>query len=213
MRTHWRDTPSRQRRAAGERARKLTRLTEQEAQAATVQRLYESGLSVVQVALEIGRHEITVRRILHARSVALRKPVSYPRVDLRKRLLSRAIVNPQTHCWEWVGCLDQWGYGLLKDHGVMRRAHRVSFAMWYGPIPDGLEIDHLCYVRRCINPDHLEAVTGPENIRRAAARRKRNGKEKPGDYPVMLHGKDGGGVQVYLTPAGTYSLRAPEAAA
>lgn len=43
--------------------------------------------------------------------------------------------------------------------------------------------------------------------------RKRNGTEKPGDYPVMLHGKGGCGVQVYLTPAGTYSLRAPEEAA
>jgi HNH endonuclease len=87
----------------------------------------------------------------------------------RERLLSRAIVNPETSCWEWAGCKDQWGYGYIKDDGRMVRVHRAAYEMWFGPIPGGLEIDHLCFVRHCLNPDHLEAVPGLVNIMRSNA--------------------------------------------
>lgn len=61
------------------------------------------------------------------------------------------------------------GYGVAWHDGKVRLVHRFVYAALFGPIPDGYEIDHLCRVRACFNPLHLEAVTGAENRRRAVA--------------------------------------------
>src|SRR5690606_26252710 len=58
------------------------------------------------------------------------------------------------------------GYGRIVVGGKQRPAHRVSYEHFVGPIPDGLLLDHLCRVRCCINPAHLEPVTSGENTRR-----------------------------------------------
>lgn len=71
-------------------------------------------------------------------------------------------------CWLWMGALYKDGYGQVR-HGATSRAHRASFELFVGPIPDGLVIDHLCGVKHCVRPDHLEAVTQAENVRRAQA--------------------------------------------
>ena len=71
-------------------------------------------------------------------------------------------------CWLWIKGLHEAGYGVVWIDGKNRRAHRVSYEMAKGPIPPGTQLDHLCRVRRCVNPDHLEAVTQRENILRGA---------------------------------------------
>lgn len=68
-------------------------------------------------------------------------------------------------CWLWTGSNSGKGYGWFKD-GKGTLAHRYSYEHFVGPIPEGLTIDHLCRVRRCVNPDHLEAVTLRENLMR-----------------------------------------------
>ena len=65
-------------------------------------------------------------------------------------------------CWVWMAGIRPDGYGRWKG----RLAHVVSYERHKGPVPQGLELDHLCRVRCCVNPDHLEAVTHSENIRR-----------------------------------------------
>lgn len=74
-------------------------------------------------------------------------------------------------CWLWQGARDVDGYGLLRSGRPMRRAHRFAYEAVIGPIPKGLQLDHLCRVRNCVNPAHLEPVTGRENLRREAAAR------------------------------------------
>lgn len=70
-------------------------------------------------------------------------------------------------CWEWVGHTNGGGYGRLAIEGrTTVYAHRWSYEYHVGPIPDGLEIDHLCRNTLCVNPDHLEPVTPDENKRR-----------------------------------------------
>lgn len=71
-------------------------------------------------------------------------------------------------CWLWAGTLNFGGYGSLYAMGRSFMAHRVTYEDKFGSIPEGLEIDHLCRVRSCINPAHLEAVTHAENRRRSA---------------------------------------------
>jgi len=79
----------------------------------------------------------------------------------------RVKVWPRGDCWEWRGARDKDGYGLFKSaEGIMVRAHRAAFEMAKGPIPNGLQLDHLCRHRWCVRPSHLEAVTCAVNIRR-----------------------------------------------
>lgn len=71
-------------------------------------------------------------------------------------------------CWLWRASLDHAGYGRFKS-GRHQVAHRWSYEHFVGPIPEGLQIDHLCRTPACVNPEHLEPVTGAENVRRAFA--------------------------------------------
>jgi len=73
-------------------------------------------------------------------------------------------VEKTAHCWEWRGAKSRDGYGYFSvAPKTMRYAHRVAFELLVGPIPDGMQLDHLCRNRACVRPDHLEPVTGREN--------------------------------------------------
>lgn len=69
-------------------------------------------------------------------------------------------------CWLWTAHKVHDGYGKFWLDGRHVLAHRVSYEWLVGPIPDGLQIDHLCRVRHCVNPAHLEPVTQRENLLR-----------------------------------------------
>jgi hypothetical protein len=69
-------------------------------------------------------------------------------------------------CWSWIGATTRGGYGSFKFNDVTSSAHRIAYEYRHGAIPDGLEIDHLCSNRSCVNPAHLEPVTRLENVRR-----------------------------------------------
>jgi len=69
-------------------------------------------------------------------------------------------------CWEWIGCLNESGYGILNINRRLVRAHRYSYEIHVGAIPEGLTLDHLCRNPACVRPDHLEPVTLKENCRR-----------------------------------------------
>lgn len=71
-----------------------------------------------------------------------------------------------TKCWLWTASLNAYGYGQFRVNGTMRGAHRVSVVVGGRLIPEGLDLDHLCRVRSCVNPAHLEGVTRKENLRR-----------------------------------------------
>lgn len=87
-------------------------------------------------------------------------------------LIEGRYVVADSGCWEWIG--SRWqrnGYGMVRLRVGKRNrgtcAHRASWIAHRGAIPDNLQIDHLCRNRKCVNPEHLEPVTGQENIRRA----------------------------------------------
>lgn len=69
-------------------------------------------------------------------------------------------------CWLWTGAKLASGYGSVRWQGRARVVHRVMYELEVGPIPAGLQLDHLCRVRACCNPTHLEPVTQAENVRR-----------------------------------------------
>lgn len=69
-------------------------------------------------------------------------------------------------CWYWTAHIDSKGYGRIWWERTTARAHRLVYSLLVGPVPEGLHLDHLCRVRHCVNPDHLEVVTPGDNIRR-----------------------------------------------
>jgi len=103
--------------------------------------------------------------------------------DQQKARRTRVIVPPETRfwryveksdngCWLWSGSLNKHGYGqlyagMVDGHRVPPLlAHRLSYQINTGTIPEGLDLDHLCRVRRCVNPSHLEPVTRRDNLLR-----------------------------------------------
>jgi hypothetical protein len=101
---------------------------------------------------------------------ASRRGVGKP---LAERIERFTVPEPNTGCWLWGGTVDTKGYGQLHVGGRLLRAHRVSYELNKGAIPAGLELDHKCRVRRCVNPEHLEPVTHRENLRRGGLLRRR----------------------------------------
>lgn len=83
-----------------------------------------------------------------------------------------ARIDSTTGCWLWTGGIDSYGYGRIYGYGAPILAHRCVYEILVGPIPDRLTLDHLCRIKRCVNPDHLEPVSLAVNIRRAAAARR-----------------------------------------
>ena len=75
-------------------------------------------------------------------------------------------INKTDTCWLWTSNLSQKGYGRFMRKNNRMKAHRWAYEHFIGPIPEGLTIDHLCKVKSCVNPKHLEAVTNEENIMR-----------------------------------------------
>lgn len=78
---------------------------------------------------------------------------------------------PECGCWIWVGAIHRNGYGNVHLSKPRRNAvaHRAVYEHLVGPIPNGLELDHLCRVRCCVNPAHLEPVTQKENAERCGS--------------------------------------------
>lgn len=82
-----------------------------------------------------------------------------------------------TPCKPWVGQISPEGYGRLTGTGHHRYAHRAAWEQANGPIPAGMQIDHLCRNRRCVEVTHLEAVTQAENLRRGTGFSGRNARK------------------------------------
>lgn len=103
------------------------------------------------------------------------KPVRVPQPrrirPFEERFYAKVLCDIATHCWLWMGYRRKLGYGGIgrsRAGNGMALAHRVAYELEVGPIPYGLEVDHLCRNPPCVNPSHLEPVTSAENLRRAA---------------------------------------------
>ena len=85
-------------------------------------------------------------------------------LPLQDRLWDKVVKTED--CWLWQGGKNHKGYGYISVDGKMKSVHRVSYELLVGKIPDGLQLDHLCKIRNCVKPEHLDPVTLQENIKR-----------------------------------------------
>lgn len=75
-------------------------------------------------------------------------------------------INKTDTCWLWTAGLTKGGYGQFGIGKKKFSAHRFAYELWVGPIPHGMVIDHLCRVKACVRPEHLEAVSQKVNLNR-----------------------------------------------
>lgn len=91
------------------------------------------------------------------------------KLTIEERFWAKVNKGSSDNCWLWTACVDKDGYGFFWNGAKQGFAHRYAYEWFVGPIPKGLQIDHLCRVRNCVNPDHLETVTNRENTLRGYA--------------------------------------------
>lgn len=117
------------------------------------------------------------------------------------RLKEKIIIHPKSRCWIWTGTLSFYGYGTMVINTKSTRVHRFSYEIHKGKIPEGLVIDHLCRNKKCVNPEHLEAVTGTENLRRGKEATKTHCKR---GHPLVDRQRNG---DRYCKKCATYRAR------
>lgn len=127
-----------------------------------------------------------------------------PVEDVDERFWRYAMPEPNSGCWLWSGASTRDGYGRFQvaySGHQEQRAHRFSYRRFKGPIPDGLQLDHKCRVRCCVNPDHLEAVTAKVNTLRSEAVSAKNARKTH-----CVNGHEFVGENLYLTPDKKYRV-------
>jgi hypothetical protein len=117
-----------------------------------------------------------------------RRPRGQSKKGISGRFWERVSPEPNSGCWIWTGAATAAGYGQMVANRKHRYAHRISYEMHVGAIPNGLELDHRCRNTFCVNPDHLEPVTHAENVRRGlgperAGKRQRDKTRCPNGHP------------------------------
>ena len=122
-----------------------------------IYRLRSTGMTQRAIAAALGTNSGTVCLVLNGGPNAMVRPATTERFWAK--------VNKTETCWLWMATTNPKGYGRFRD-GKAVSAHRWAYEQVAGPIPEGLQLDHLCRVRNCVNPAHLEPVTGAVNQKR-----------------------------------------------
>ena len=135
---------------------------------ATLQRLYiEERKTTREIGAVVGLGHRTIVRLLRKHGVPMRRPGE--RASTLDQRFSTKFIVIASGCWQWIGFVNEDGYGAFRGEGGTEGAHRWAYRRFKGPIPEGYEVDHLCRFRACVNPDHLDAVTKRDNVIRGTS--------------------------------------------
>lgn len=131
------------------------------------------------------------KHYLRLRITGTTDPTKFARGSLEERFWRKVEQRGSDECWGWAGKIERNGYGRIQQGGKgspMLGAHRVSYELHYGPIPDGMVVRHKCDNPGCVNPNHLEIGTSKQNTA-DMYRRGRQGNSKPPVHSGEAHHK------------------------
>ena len=97
------------------------------------------------------------------------------------RFLEKVIINPSSNCWEWIGTIFTTGYACFWFEGKNRKASRIAYEIFKGPITPGLCVLHFCDNRLCVNPDHLWLGSNADNSNDMKTKGRSSGGSPPGE--------------------------------
>ncbi|MCK5616824.1 HNH endonuclease [Candidatus Pacearchaeota archaeon] len=106
-------------------------------------------------------------------------------VEAKTRIIGKVIIDFDTGCWNWSGCIQGNGYARVTYKRKTMGAHRLSYMAFFGPIPDGHDVCHRCDNRACVNPSHLFVGTRLDNMKDCVAK----GRQAKGDMLPDLRGE------------------------
>lgn len=113
-----------------------------------------------------------------------------PTHELPVQLAGKIEPVTESGCWVWMAYCNKAGYGRVYVNGKVRNAHRAVYVVLRGPIPSGIELDHLCRVRCCVNPAHLDMVSHRENVLRGAGVMARQARQTHCKFGHPLYGEN-----------------------
>lgn len=140
-------------------------------------------------------------------------PNGWPRLPLAQRFAQRVALAGNGECWGWTGIKDRLGYSRINGRVITTYAHRMAYILMVGPIPEGMELDHICRNRSCVNPSHLRVCTHSENLRNTGKMRTNTSgfkgvswhkSEKKWQARIMLN-KKGKTIGYFKTPEEAYA--------
>jgi hypothetical protein len=107
--------------------------------------------------------------------------------DLPANMRSKVTLHLESYCWIWSGAVNSRGYGCVSVKGKSHLAHRFAYQMLVGPIADGMTIDHICEIKRCINPAHLQQMERGLNVQMVGVREQAR---REAERPAVMLGPD-----------------------
>jgi hypothetical protein len=124
------------------------------------------------------------------------------RASVTERLERMSMPEPNSGCVLWLGSLDDKGYGRIRQPGKTSLAHKVAYELYVGPVPDGMELDHLCRNPACRAVWHLEPVTHRVNLLRGVGPAAKNAAKT-----VCVNGHPFDDANTYRKPRGWRECR------